>query len=142
MPWEVTGPVKERTRFIETYLTGLYTITELAERFRVSRQKLHKWVARHNIDGMKGLVDRSRAPLHIPHRTDQEIVDRIIEFRRRFPHMGSRKIGARLAELHPGLDWPAPSTIGVPTWSSRASAAHRPHIPCECAASRPSPTTS
>ena len=39
MPWEVTGPVRERTRFIETYLTGLYTITELAERFGVSRQK-------------------------------------------------------------------------------------------------------
>jgi len=30
MPWEVTGPVKERTRFIEMYLTGFYTITELA----------------------------------------------------------------------------------------------------------------
>jgi hypothetical protein len=30
MPLEVTGPVKERTRFIEFYLTGLYTITELA----------------------------------------------------------------------------------------------------------------
>jgi hypothetical protein len=33
MPWEVTGPVKERTRFIETYLAGLYTLTELADRF-------------------------------------------------------------------------------------------------------------
>lgn len=37
MPWEVTGAVKERTRFIETYLTGLYTLTELADRFGVSR---------------------------------------------------------------------------------------------------------
>src|SRR5215212_2931968 len=52
------GPVEERTRFIETYLTGLYTITELAERFGVSRHKLHKWLARHNVDGMKGLVDK------------------------------------------------------------------------------------
>ena len=92
MPWGVTGPVKERTRFIETYLTGLYTITELAERFGVSRQKLHKWLARHNVDGMKGLSDRSRAPLHIPHRTSEQIADKIIEFRRRFPHMGPRKI--------------------------------------------------
>ena len=32
MPWEVTGPVKERTRFIEAYLTGFYTLSELSER--------------------------------------------------------------------------------------------------------------
>ena len=112
MPWEVTGPVKERTRFIELYLTVLYTLTELAERFGVSRQKLHKWLARHNANGMVGLVDRSRAPLHIPHRTNEKIAEKIVEVRRRFPHMGPRKIIARLAELHPEIDWPASSTIG------------------------------
>ena len=112
MPWEVTGPVQERTRFIEIYLTGLYTITELAERFSVSRQKLYKWLARHNADGIRGLADRSRAPLHIPHRTSNEVADAIIAFRRRFPHMGPRKIIARLTELHPDLGWPASSTAG------------------------------
>jgi hypothetical protein len=30
----------------------------------------------------------------------------------RFPHMGPQKIVARLAELHPDINWPAPSTIG------------------------------
>jgi putative transposase len=88
MPWKETGPVQERERFIETYLTGLYTITELAERFGASRQKLHKWLARHNADGMKGLVDRSRAPRHIRHRSSDIVAEKIIEFRRRFPHMG------------------------------------------------------
>src|ERR1044071_6365292 len=101
MPWEVTGPVKERTRFIELYLSGLYTITELAERFGVSRQKLHKWLARHNVDGMKGLADHSRAPLHMPHRTNEEVAAKIVEFRRRFPFMGPRKIITRLTELEP-----------------------------------------
>jgi transposase-like protein len=104
MPWEVTGPVRERQRFIEAYLTGFYTITELADRFGMSRQKLHKWLTRHNVDGMKGLVDRSRAPLHIPHRTSDEVTEQIIAFRRRFPHMGPRKIVARLAELHPHIE--------------------------------------
>ena len=112
MPWKVTGPMDERTRFIELYLTGLYTITELAERFGMSRQKLHKWLARHNVDGMKGLVDRSRAPLRSPHRTNEQAIEMIVAFRQRFPHMGPRKILARLAELHPHLAWPAPSTIG------------------------------
>jgi len=112
MPWEVTGPVRERTRFIELYLTGFYTLTELAERFGMSRQKLHKWLGRHNVDGMKGLADRSRAPLHIPHRTSEKVAEKIIDFRRRFPHMGPRKIVARLTELYPEIVWPAPSTAG------------------------------
>jgi transposase-like protein len=104
--------VQERERFIETYLTGLYSVSELAERFGVSRQKLHKWLVRHNADGMKGLVDRSRAPHHIPHRTSSEVEEKIVAFRRRFPHMGPRKVIARLAELHPDTDWPSPSTAG------------------------------
>ena len=112
MPWEVTGPVRERERFIETYLSGLYTISELADRFRVSRQKLHKWLARHNAGGMPALADQSRAPHKIPHRTNDDIADQIIAFRRRFPHMGPRKIIARLTELHPHTCWPAPSTAG------------------------------
>src|SRR5688500_6508011 len=112
MPWEVTGPVKERARFIETYMTGLYTISELADGLCVSRQKLQKRLARNNVDGMKGLADRSRAPLHIPHRTSDAGVEEILELRRRFPHMGPRKIIARLTELHPDIEWPAPSTAG------------------------------
>lgn len=112
MPWEVTGPVRERERFIDAYLTGLYSITELAARFGVSRQKLHKWLARHNSEGMHGLIDRSRAPHHRPHRTSDAVAEQIIAFRRRFPHMGPRKIISRLIELQPNVDWPAPSTAG------------------------------
>ncbi len=91
MPWEVTGPVRERERFIDAYLTGLYSITALAARFGVSRQKLHEWLARHIADGMKGLLDRSRAPPESPHRTSDAVAEQIIAFRRRFPHMGPRK---------------------------------------------------
>ena len=32
MPWKEAGPVLERTRFIDHYLSGFYTITELAAR--------------------------------------------------------------------------------------------------------------
>ena len=111
MSWKETGPVLERMRFIEDYLSGFYTISELAVRYGVSRKSLHKWLSRHDLDGARGLVDRSRAPLHIPHRTSEPIVAQIVAFRQRFPHMGPRKIAARLGEIHPDLDWPAPSTI-------------------------------
>jgi Homeodomain-like domain len=113
-PWRA---VPHRS-FLADYLNALarfesdkVELTEMAERFGVSLRS-HKWLARHNADGMKGLVDRSRAPLHIPHRTTEQVAERVIAFRRRFPHMGPRKIVARLAELHPDIDGPAPSTIG------------------------------
>jgi len=43
---------------------------------------------------------------------DQDVAERIIAFRRRFPLMGPRKIVARLSELHPEINWPAASTAG------------------------------
>ena len=112
MPWKETGPVLERTRFIEDYLSGFFTITELAARYHVSRRTLHKWLARHDVDGARGLADRPRTPLHSPQQTDHDVVAKIIAFRKRFPFMGPRKIIARLAELHPRVEWPAASTAG------------------------------
>lgn len=67
---------------------------------------------RHDVAGSNGLVDYSRAPLHSPHRTSDDLAARIVAFRKRFPFMGPRKIIARLTELHPVVDWPAPSTAG------------------------------
>ena len=112
MPWKEAGPMLERTRFIEDVLSGLFTITELAARYGVSRKTLHKWLGRHDRDGANGLVDRSRAPQCSPQRTSDDLVAEIVAFRKRFPFMGPRKIIARLTELHPELEWPAPSTAG------------------------------
>ena len=123
MPWNEAGPMLERTRFIEDYLSGFYSITELAIRYGVSRRTLHKWLARHDVDGSRGLVDQSRAPLRSPQRTSEDLVARIVAFRKRFPFMGPRKMMARLTELHPELNWPAASTAG--DILARAGLVHR-----------------
>lgn len=112
MPWKETGRVFERTRFIEDYLSGCFTISELASRYHVSRKTLYKWLARHDTGGLAGLRDRSRAPVACPHRTPEAVEEAVVEFRRRFPFMGPKKIIARLSELEPGVAWPAPSTVG------------------------------
>src|SRR5438034_4767367 len=88
MPWKETGPVHERMRFIEAYLTGFYTITELAARYGISRRIAHKWLSRHDANGAAGLQDRSRAPINIPYRTTDDIAAKIVAFRRRFPIWG------------------------------------------------------
>jgi transposase InsO family protein len=111
MPWKETGPVFERVRFIDDYLSGCYTITELALMYDVSRKTLYKWLTRHDREGISGLQDRSRAPVR--HASiDEDVRREIIEFRRRFPFMGPRKIVARLRELRPKAVWPAASTVG------------------------------
>lgn len=112
MPWKETGRVFERTRFIENYLSGCFTISELSSRYNVSRKTLYKWIARHDESGLAGLQDQSRAPMMCPHRTEETIEEAIIAFRKRFPFMGPKKIIARLSELEPNVDWPAPSTAG------------------------------
>lgn len=111
MPWKERGPLFERVRFIDDYLSGCYAITELATMYNVSRKTLYKWLARHDRDGSNGLQDRSRAPLrHVS--IPEEICNDIVRFRRRFPFMGPRKIVARLRELEPNVGWPAASTVG------------------------------
>ena len=100
----------ERTRFIDDYLSGCFTISELASRYGVSRKTLYKWLSRHDALGLEGLIDHSRAPIECPHRTPVAIADEIVAFKRRFPFMGPKKIVCRLRELNPDMEWPAAST--------------------------------
>lgn len=140
MPWKETAPVFERVRFIDDYLSGFYTISELASMYEVSRKTLYKWLARHDENGVRGLEDRSRAPLR-PVAISDDVRSEILGFRRRFPFMGPRKIVARLSELHPDTAWPAPSTIGDLLKREglvRARRRHRP--PVYPLRARPKPT--
>ena len=43
-------------------------VTEVAERFGVARQTVHRWVARYRENGIDGLADRSHAPKAHPWR--------------------------------------------------------------------------
>src|SRR5262245_29358181 len=60
MPWLETSPMDQRKQFITEYLRGLQSVTELAERFAISRKTAYKWIDRHEREGTPGLADRSR----------------------------------------------------------------------------------
>jgi len=107
MPWPETNPVLERTKFIAAYESGLFTTTELAERFGVSRKTAYKWRDRFLEAGLEGLQDASRAPRTCPHKTDEAVARLIVAARRRHPHWGARKLLAVLAREHPGLALPS-----------------------------------
>jgi putative transposase len=112
MPWSETTPVRERFLFVADVREDLFSVAELCQRYGISRKTGYKWLERFESEGPGGLEDRSRAPGSSPYRTPGEIADRVIEFRRRHPSWGPKKLISRLHHLHPRIDWPAASTAG------------------------------
>lgn len=112
MPWRETEPMTERLKLIEESLSGLYTTSELCERFGVSRKTGYKWRARFLAEGAAGLKDRSHAPRSCPHKLEERIAAAIIAARKKHPRWGPRKLLDWLRWRQPDLELPAPSTAG------------------------------
>jgi transposase InsO family protein len=74
--------VKGRRRLCERVVLEQSTVTEAASAFGVSVRCARKWVSRYRALGESGLLDRSSAPLRIPHRTSDERVEAIAALRR------------------------------------------------------------
>ncbi len=73
--------VEQRYRAVLDVLSGVPVI-EVAERYGVARQTVHRWMARYRADGIAGLADRSHAPEHHPWRIAAGIEAVICELRR------------------------------------------------------------
>jgi len=98
MPWLETVPVEERERFIDDHRRGLYDMTELCERYAVSRKTGYKWLARYDEGGRTALRDRSRAPHTCPHKIADEVATRD-QYRRR--SAGSTRLGQEASTATP-----------------------------------------
>jgi transposase InsO family protein/transposase len=59
-----------------------WTLTKAAEAAEVSVRCARKWVGRYRSGGELGLLDRSSAPLSIPHRTSEQRVQAIAALRK------------------------------------------------------------
>lgn len=102
--------MNERRRFMGDYASGQWTMTELCERYGISRKTGYARVERVRREGEAGLEDRSRAPRGCPHRTG-EAVEELIVAERKGVHWGARKLLRVLSQRRPRLTWPARSTI-------------------------------
>lgn len=104
--------MEQRARFVLEAQRGLFSMSELCERFEVSRKTGYKWLERYDREGLVGLEDRSRAALGRPNATDASVLEEILALRRKRPRWGARKLRDRLRTLNPEIAWPAASTIG------------------------------
>jgi transposase len=73
--------VEQRYRAVLGVLSGI-PVVEVAERYSVARQTVHRWMARYRTDGAAGLADRSHAPKDHPWRIAADTEAVICELRR------------------------------------------------------------
>ena len=89
------GVVEQRHRAILEVQGGL-PVTEVALRFGVTRQTVHRWLRRYEADGLAGLVDAPCRPQGCPHRTAAHVEERIFALRAAHPGWGPRTIRHQL----------------------------------------------
>lgn len=111
MPWEHTDAMRERMKLIAEHLSGDYGPTDLARRYGVSRRVVYKWIDRYEQEGSAGLMERSRAPHHQGRAIEQEVVDQLLELKKRWPRWGAPKLLARLQREIGAAHCPAESTV-------------------------------
>ena len=113
MPWSETTPMNQRLEFIREHETELFTMTELATQYGISRKTGYKWLERFDVEGALGLRDRSRRPHESPQATDPELLATLIRVRQRHPRWGAKKLLTVAARQDAKADWPAPSTVAA-----------------------------
>ena len=102
--------VEQRYQAVLAVIRDGVPITEVAARFGVSRQAVHRWLRRYEDQGLAGLADRSHAPPRCAHQMDPAVEVWVQETRRRNPDWGPRRLVHEAARA--GID-PIPSRSGV-----------------------------
>jgi transposase InsO family protein len=105
--------MEQRLEFIREYETELFTMTEVAAEYGISRKTAYKWLERYQADGAPGLCDHSRRPQQSPTATDPELVEALLAVRRRHPRWGPKKLLAVARRRKPDVSWPARATVAA-----------------------------
>ena len=107
-----TDKKRQRRGFVADHASGQWSMTELCERYGISRPTGYELLRRVEAEGQAGLRDRSRAPHGCPHRTPPE-VERLILSLRTKHGWGAKKLLQALRKRHPRLALPARSTVNA-----------------------------
>jgi transposase InsO family protein len=95
--------VEQRYQAVLEVLDGT-PVTEVALRFGVARQTVHRWVARYRESGLDGLADRSHAPRAHPWQVSADVEAVICDLRAAHRSWGPRRLVFELVRRgHPGV---------------------------------------
>lgn len=142
MPWKVINQMGLKIQLVTDLTKEQFSITDLSQKYGISRPTVYKWIRRYKHLGLEGLKEQSRAPKHCHHRTPERIRNLIILEKLKNRKRGPRKVRARLKRKYPDLQLPAISTISY--WLKKEGLVKerkkRRHVPaysepfCECRA--------
>jgi transposase InsO family protein len=102
--------VEQRYQAVLAVIRDGVPIVQVARRFDVSRQAIHRWLRWYESEGLPGLVDRSHRPPRCSHQMDPAVEVWVLEARRRNPDWGPRRLVHEASRT--GVD-PPPSRSGV-----------------------------
>jgi transposase InsO family protein len=102
--------VEQRYQAVLAVIRDGVPIVEVAGRFGVSRQAVHRWLRWYEDQGLAGLPDRSHRPPRCSHQMDPAIEVWVFEARRRNPDWGPRRLVHEAVRA--GIE-PVPSRSGV-----------------------------
>lgn len=88
MLWE-SSKMEQRYDAVVGVIRDGFTVTEVAQKFGVSRQSVHTWLARYEEGGLEALAERSSRPTTSPAQIEGRIEARILELRRHHPSWGA-----------------------------------------------------
>ena len=111
MTWKNISCVIRRLEFVKLVLQAQRRMTELCRDFGFSRRVGYKWVRRFELEGRRGLEDRSRRPRHSPRQVARKWLTRIRRVHRKHWSWGSRKVVAALRRQYPSECTPSVRTI-------------------------------
>ena len=107
MPWREQDRMGLRAEVCAMVRQGALPVSEVANRYGVSRKTVYKWLQREAAG--ESLADQSRRPHTTPRQTPPEIEAVVLAVRDRYPTWGSRKLRV-VVEREQGLMIP-PTTI-------------------------------
>ena len=112
MPWKVINRMDIKIQLVNDWDDGHFSVTDLSQKYEVSRPTIYKWLKRYKRLGIEGLKEQSRAPRKCPNRTSKKILELVVQEKLKNRKRGPRKVRAQLKRKHPELELPAVSTIG------------------------------
>jgi transposase InsO family protein len=102
--------VEQRYQAVLAVIRDGVQVVEVARRFDVSRQAVHRWLRWYEDQGLPGLVDRSHRPPRCSHQMDPAVEVWVLETRRRNPEWGPRRL---VHEASRAGVVPVPSRSGI-----------------------------
>jgi transposase len=143
--------VEQRYQAVLAVIRDGVSIVQVAHRFGVSRQAVHRWLRWYEDQGLGGLVDRSHRPPRCSHQMAPAVEVWVLEARRRNPDWGPRRLvheasraGVEPVPSHSGINHAAQSRVRdfIPSaWrrfpadgplSNRVKYEERSGEPCKC----------